>query len=102
MNSNLGRSIRLLVKSGAVKATSTVINSKPVRKVSTFMLTAWLKERAMLKGKRLSYIARVFAFMFDLALMPIEWGIIAPVRKMLEILSMKWAGTAPIKSISSK
>ena len=102
MNTNLGRSIRLLVRSGAVKATSTVINSKPVRKVSTFMLTAWLKERAMLKGKRLSYIARVFAFMFDLALMPIEWGIIAPFRKMMEILSMKWAGTAPIKSISSK
>ena len=102
MNTNLGRSIRLLVRSGAVKATSTVINSKPVRKVSTFMLTAWLKERAMLKGKRLSYIARIFAFMFDLALMPIEWGVIAPIRKMMAILSMKWAGTAPIKSISSK
>jgi len=102
MNTNLGRSIRLLVRSGAVKATSTVINSKPVRKVSTFMLTAWLKERAMLKGKRLSYIARVFAFMFDLALMPIEWGVIAPIRKMMEILSMKWAGTAPVKGITSK
>ena len=60
MNTNLGRSIRLLVKSGAVKATSAVIASKPVRKVSTFMITAWLKERAMLKGKKLSYIARVF------------------------------------------
>ena len=102
MNTNLGRSIRLLVRSGAVKATSTVINSKPVRKVSTFMLTAWLKERAMLKGKRLSYIARIFAFMFDLALMPIEWGVIAPIRKMMEILSMKWAGTAPVKGITSK
>ena len=102
MNTNLGRSIRLLVRTGAVKATSTVINSKPVRKVSTFMLTAWLKERAMLKGKRLSYIARVFAFMFDLALMPIEWGVIAPIRKMMEILSMKWAGTAPVKGITSK
>ena len=102
MNTNLGRSIRLLVRSGAVKATSTVINSKPVRKVSTFMLTAWLKERAMLKGKRLSYIARIFAFMFDLALMPIEWGVIAPIRKMMEILSMKWAGTAPVKGITNK
>ena len=66
------------------------------------MLTAWLKERAMLKGKKLSYIARVFAFMFDMALMPIEWGIIVPFRKMVEILSMKWAGTAPIKSLPTK
>ena len=102
MNTNLGRSIRLLVKSGTVKVISAVIASKPVKKVSTFMLTAWLKERAMLKGKKLSYIARVFAFIFDLALMPIEWGIIAPFRKMMEILSMKWAGTAPLRSLPSK
>ena len=92
MSINLGRTIRMAVKNGAVKSTSAVLNTKPVLKVSGLMLTAYLKNRAMMKGQKLSFIAEVFAVIFDVACIPIEWCLILPAQKLWVVFKAKWAG----------
>ena len=99
---NLGRAIRMVVKNGAVKGTKTVLNTKPVQKVSTLMLTAYLKQRAVLKGKKLPLITTVFAFIFDMALLPVEWCVVLPMKKLWDLVKFKWAGAKSLQSLPSK
>ena len=54
MSMNLGRTIRMRTRSGLVNSVNAVINTAPVKRVSTFMLTRYLKSQAALKGKKLS------------------------------------------------
>lgn len=102
MSINLGRTIRMTVKNGAVKSTNAVLNTKPVRKVSGLMLTAYLKNKAMMKGQKLSFIAEVFAVIFDVACIPIEWCLIYPAQKLWNVLKVKWAGAKFTKALPAK
>ena len=124
MSINLGRTIRMTVKNGAVKSTNAVLNTKPVRKVSGLMLTAYLKNKAMMKGQKLSFIAevfeydidpefvmegaklsfvaQVFAVIFDVACIPIEWCLIYPAQKLWNVLKVKWAGARFTKALPAK
>ena len=92
MSINLGRSIRMMVKNGVIKCAKWIINLVPVRKVSGLMLTTYLTNKAMMKGQKLSFIAEVFAVIFDVACIPIEWCLILPAQKLWGVLKVKWAG----------
>ena len=45
-----------------------------------------------MKGKKLSFIAEVFAMIFDVACIPIEWCLILPAQKLWVVFKAKWAG----------
>ena len=102
MSINLGRSIRMMVKNGIVKCISWIINSVPVRKVSGLMLTSYLNKKAMVRGQKLSFIAEVFAVIFDVACIPIEWCLIFPVQKLWAVLKVKWAGAKIHRALPAK
>ena len=102
MSMNLGRTLRMRTRSGIENSVKAVMNTKPVRRVSTFMLTRYLKSQAALKGKKLSGIAWLLAFIFDMACLPIEWGILYPMQKLWDLIKYKWAGARPVQSLPSK
>ena len=102
MSMNLGRTIRMRTRSGLVNSVNAVINTAPVKRVSTFMLTRYLKSRSAIKGQKLSGIAWLLAFIFDMACLPIEWGILYPMQKLWDLIKYKWAGARPVQSLPSK
>lgn len=102
MSMNLGRNVRMTTLSAVKNSTNAVLNTKPVRKVSTFMLSRYLKSKATIKGKKLSVLVQLFAFIFDMACLPIEWGVLYPMQKMWDLVKFKWEGARPIRSLPIK
>jgi|TARA_B100000959_G_C14673027_1_gene497324 hypothetical protein len=105
---NLGRKARLTVANSAVNARTAVMQTKGAKKISIMVLSAWLKASRMRQGINPNKwdIPRVLAFMFDLALSPIEIFLIVPMQvcwdKFAKFIICKWEGTAKLKTLPSK
>ena len=102
MSMNLGRVVRMTVKSGAVRSKDAILETKVVKKVGGLMLTTYLKNRAIMKGAKLSFVAQVFAVIFDVACIPIEWCLIYPAQKLWSVLKVKWAGARMNRALPAK
>ena len=101
-NLNLGRSIRLGTKSAVISATNKVMGTAPVRKFSALMLSAYLKNRAAMKGEKLSYIGQFLAFIFDMACLPITWCVVKPAWTCWEVIKQHWHGARANKALPAK
>ena len=105
---NLGRKARLTVANGAVNAGNAVLKTKSAQKISVLVISAWLKAKRVREGINPNRwdIPRVLAFIFDLALSPIEIFLIVPIKicwdKFAQFMIYKWQGTAKLKSLAVK
>ena len=102
---NVGRNTRLLVARCFGKSVQSISNNKVVSKVSVkfkyYCLTSVLNAYAATKGKKLNGILRLFAFLFDSAMSPLE--LVYSAWKFVETWYInRWADTAPLKSLPSK
>ena len=102
MSMNLGRKTRLTVANCAVNAGNAVMQTKSAKKISLFVISAWLKARKVRQGINPNKwdLPRVLAFIFDLALSPIEIFLIVPLKicwdKFAQFMIIKWQGTAKL------
>ena len=99
---NLGRMLRHSIARLFGRTVQNVSNNKVVSKVSNkfklICLTSVLNAYAKTKGKKLEGIQRLFALMFDTALLPLEilWSSVVWCTKFYQ---SRWAGTAPVKGL---
>ncbi len=101
-NLNLGRSIRLGTKSAVISATNKVMGTAPVRKFSALMLSAYLKNKAAVRGEKLSKIGQLLAFIFDMACLPITWCVVKPLWMFWEVIKQHWHGARVNKALPAK
>ncbi len=105
---NLGRTIRMGSKKVAVNATSKVMQTNAVKKISVMVLSAWLQAKRAKLGLNPNKwdIQRILALMFDLILSPVEIFLVWPMRKAWEMFKVfvvsKWEGTARLKTLPAK
>ena len=105
---NLGRTIRMNSKQGAIKASNAVMNTKAAKQVSFMLVTAALKAKRVKAGLNPNKwdIPRVLALLFDILLSPIEIILIAPMQycwfKFKNYIKFKWEGTARLKPLPNK
>ena len=81
---NLGRTLRMRTRSCIENSVKAVMS------------------RSAIKGQKLSGIAWLLAFIFDMACLPIEWGLVYPMQKLWDLIKYKWAGAKPVQSLPSK
>ena len=99
---NLGRMLRHSIARLFGRTVQNVSNNKVVSKVSNKVkfvcLTSILNAYQKTRGKKLEGTLRLFALIFDTALLPIEivWNSIVWCNKFYQ---SRWAGTAPVKGL---
>ena len=101
-NLNLGRTLRLGAKSAVINSASAVMNTKPVRKVSSMILTAYLKNKAAIAGRKVPYVTQFLAFIFDMACLPITWCVVLPMMKIWEVIKHTWQGAKVNRALPAK